>query len=584
MSAADRLASRLSATLLMVDDEPTTIDVIEMFLQAEGYERLIPVTDSRRAFATIAEERPDVVLLDLNMPEVGGLEILQAMRADEALEHVPVIILTSSADADTKLQALELGANDFLAKPVDPSELVLRLRNTLAAKAYQDQLQYYDRLTGLPNRRLFSERLGQMLGISRRTSDQCAVLTIGLDRFRQINDTLGRAVGDTLLSSAADRIAKSVAADSPVQPASGHRSRLLARVGGDEFALLLSGTGVVEEADRVARRLHSRLQEHFELDGREVFTSCSIGIACFPDDGDHAEAVLANAGIALSHAEREGGSGIQFYNPSLNVRSAERLELEGQLRRALDRDEIALHYQPKVDMGTGRIVGAEALMRWQHPEMGNVPPDRFIPIAEETGLIASLGEWAIRTACCQARAWQDAGLPLRVSVNLSAKQFHAGGIAEMVRSALRDSGLEGSRLMLELTESMIMENVQETSETLRAFKDMGLALSVDDFGTGYSSLSYLKRFPLDELKIDRSFVQGVPEDGDDAAIVTAIVGMTHSLGLKVVAEGVETPEQLAFLRGLGCDEYQGYLCSKPVAADEWAGLLEEARNRAGVRE
>jgi diguanylate cyclase (GGDEF)-like protein len=582
MSAADRSASCLSATLLMVDDEPTTIDVIEMFLQAEGYERLIPVSDSRRAFATIAEERPDVVLLDLNMPEVGGLEILQAIRADEALEHVPVIILTSSADADTKLRALELGANDFLAKPVDPSELVLRLRNTLAAKAYQDQLQYYDRLTGLPNRRLFSERLGQVLGTSRRTSDQCAVLTIALDRFRQINDTLGRAVGDTLLSSAADRIAKSVAADSPVQPASGNPNRLLARVGGDEFAWMLSGTSVVEEADRVARRLHSRLQEHFELDGRELFTSCSIGIACFPDDGDHAEDLLANAGIALSHAERAGGSGIQFYNPSLNVRSAEKLDLESQLRRALDRDEIALHYQPKVDIGTGRIVGAEALMRWQHPEMGNVPPDRFIPIAEESGLIASLGEWALRTACRQARVWQDAGLPLRVSVNLSAMQFHAGGIDEVVRSALRDSGLEGSRLMLELTESMIMENVQETSETLRSFKDIGLALSVDDFGTGYSSLSYLKRFPLDELKIDRSFVQGVPADGDDAAIVTAIVGMTHSLGLKVVAEGVETPEQLAFLRDRGCDEYQGYLCSKPVAAEEWGGLLEDAGDGAGV--
>jgi diguanylate cyclase (GGDEF)-like protein len=575
MSAADRLSSRLSATLLMVDDEPTTIDVIEMFLQAEGYERLIPVTDSRNAFATIAEERPDVVLLDLNMPEVGGLEILQAMRANEALEHVPVIILTSSADADTKLQALELGANDFLAKPVDQSELVLRVRNTLAAKAYQDQLQYYDRLTGLPNRRLFSERLAQALGTARRASDQCAVLHITLDRFRQINDTLGRTVGDTLLAAVAERIAKLATDDSPVPEAPEKQGRLLARVGGDEFAWLLSGRGSVAEGDRAARRLVSQLQEPFELDGRELFTSCSIGIAFYPDDGENAEALLASAGIALSHAEREGGNGIQFYNPSLNARSADRLELESQLRRALDRDELSLHYQPKVDIRTGRIVGAEALMRWQHPEMGNVPPNHFIPIAEESGLIAALGEWAIRSACRQGRAWQDAGVPLRVSVNLSAKQFHAGGIGETVRSALRDSGLEGSGLMLELTESMIMEDVQETSETLRAFKEMGLALSVDDFGTGYSSLSYLKRFPLDELKIDRSFVQGVPDDGDDAAIVTAIVGLTHSLGLKVVAEGVETPEQLAFLRDRGCDEFQGYLCSRPVAVEEWARLLED---------
>jgi diguanylate cyclase (GGDEF)-like protein len=572
-----------SATLLMVDDEPTTIDVIEMFLQAEGYERLIPITDSRRALGAIAEERPDVVLLDLNMPEVGGLDILRAMRADEALAHVPVIILTSSADADTKLRALELGANDFLAKPVDPSELVLRLRNTLAAKAYQDQLEYYDRLTGLPNRRLFTERLGQALGSARRAEAHCAVLYIALDRFRHINDTLGRAVGDTLLSAAAGRIAKCVEDGAPPAAASGKPGRILSRVGGDEFAWLLSGCGSVEDAEQVARRLLSRLQDPFGLDGRELFTSFSIGIAFFPDDADNAEALLANAGIAMSHASRGGGNAVQFYNASLNARSAERLNLESQLRRALDRDEISLHYQPKVDIGTGRIIGAEALMRWRHPQMGSVPPNHFIPIAEESGLIASLGEWAIWCACRQGRIWHDAGLPLPISVNLSAKQFHAGGIEETIRNALQGSGLEGRWLVLELTESMIMENFHESSDVLRALKDMGVEVSVDDFGTGYSSLSYLKRFPLDELKIDRSFVKGVPQDADDAAIVTAIIGMAHSLGLKVVAEGVETEEQLAFLRDRGCDEYQGFLCSKPVVAADWSRLLQEHSNGAGVR-
>jgi EAL domain-containing protein (putative c-di-GMP-specific phosphodiesterase class I) len=310
------------------------------------------------------------------------------------------------------------------------------------------------------------------------------------------------------------------------------------------------------------------------VEGRELFTSCSIGVAFFPDDAESPEALSANAGIAMSHAIRGGGNALQFYNASLNHRSAERLHVESQLRRALEREEISLHYQPKVDLATGRIVGAEALMRWQHPQLGSVPPNRFIPIAEESGLIGLLGQWAIGTACRQGRIWHDAGRPLPISVNLSARQFHAGGIEETVRRALQESGLAGNLLVLELTESVIMENVHETSDVLHALKDIGIEVSVDDFGTGYSSLTYLKRFPLDELKIDRSFVKGVPEDADDAAIVTAIIGMAHSLGLKVVAEGVETQEQLTFLKQRGCDEYQGYLCSKPVAAADWPETLE----------
>jgi diguanylate cyclase (GGDEF)-like protein len=523
----------------------------------------------------IAETCPDVVLLDLMMPEVGGLDILRAMREDDELRRIPVVILTSSTDADTKLQALELGANDFLAKPVDPSELALRLQNTLAAKAYQDRLTYYDGLTGLPNKRLFSERLGRTLERCRGVSDRCAVIHLALDRLRQINDTLGHTVGDTLLNAVADRLEKCAHPESHEARPVERDERQLARISGGEFMLLVEGADAVENASRTARRILSEMAEPFCIDGEELFTSCSVGVSLFPDDGSDVETLLTNAGIAMSHAKRSGGNDFEFYNESLNARSVERLNLENHLRRAVDREELMLYYQPKVDLQTGEIVGAEALARWQDPELGFVSPGRFIPIAEEIGLIERLGEWALRAACQQGRAWQEAGMrPIPISVNVSGRQFRTGDLLQTVRNALAQSELSGEWLTLELTEGVIMDNPQRTSEILHAIRRLGPTISVDDFGTGYSSLSYLKRFPLDELKIDRSFVQGVPYDPDDAALVTAMIFVARSLGLKVVAEGVETEEQLAFLTERGCEQYQGFLCSKPVPADEWPALLE----------
>jgi diguanylate cyclase (GGDEF)-like protein len=574
-STEGQVASVQAAVIMMVDDEPTTIEVLEAFLEGEGYANFVTTNDPRDALPLLESQRPDVLLLDLNMPNMSGLEVLALIRNDQALKHTPVIILTASAEEETKLEALELGASEFLAKPVDPSELALRLRNTLATKAYQDHLTNFDGLTGLPNRRLFLERTDRALERARSASAKCAVLHIDLDRFRQINEALGHRVGDLVLKSVAQRLDRSVRVSDLIGTAARQaESSPLCRVGGDEFLLFLPDVHSVDRVALIARRILAEVSEPFCRDGKDLFVTSSIGIALFPGDGQDAEALSGNAGVALSHAKQHGGNDYRFYSKSLNAESLERLSLESQLRTALDRDELLLYYQPKVDVGTGQTIGAEVLMRWQHPELGLLLPDRFISIAEETGLISSLGEWALEAACRQNGVWQSAGAaPVPVSVNVSSKQFHSGNLPRKIRAALQANGMEAKYLALEVTESLLIENPDATLAMLREIREMGVKISVDDFGTGYSSLSYLKSLPLDELKIDGSFVSGVPGSADDVAIVTAIIAMAHSLGLKVVAEGVEKEEQLAFLEERGCDEYQGSLCSMPLPPDRWAALL-----------
>lgn len=581
--ASDSVVDFPAATIMIVDDEPTTIEILEMFLQGEGYQNFVTTTDSTQAIALLREKRPDVLLLDLMMPEVGGLKILKAIRNDEALRHTQVLILTSSTDADTKICALRLGATDFLAKPVDPSELSLRLRNTLSAKVYQDRLAFYDTLTGLPNRRLFMDRLERSLAEAADLSIECALLHIDLDRFKQINDTLGHSVGDELLRGVAGRLVRSTCAHNFLAvPGLAQVEDPLARIGGDEFSILLRGVGDADGAAWIAQEILSALVEPFNVKGEELFVTASIGISLFPTDGHDSVTLLANANVAMSEAKKRGRNEFQFYDSTLNVESAERLSLENQLRRALEREELKLLYQPKIDMATGDIIGSEALMRWNHPELGLVGPDRFIPIAEETGLINAMGEWALRVGCRQNVAWQAAGLPpISIAINVSAKQFQDRRLVDTVRSALDESGMDPCQLVLELTESMIMQNPAEAARMLDALRAMGVRMSIDDFGTGYSSLSSLKRFPIDELKIDRSFVQNVPEDADDAAIVNVIILIGHTLGMTVVAEGIETEEQLAFLKSLGCDSYQGFLRCKPVSPAELESQLR-AQGEASV--
>jgi diguanylate cyclase (GGDEF)-like protein len=563
--------ARKEAVIMLVDDEPTTLDVLQMFLEEAGYENFVAVTDSRQALGLLRSRRPDVLLLDLMMPEVGGFDILSSMRADPDLVHVPVIMLTSSTDAQTKLTALELGATDFLGKPVDPSELALRLRNTLAAKAYQDRLAYYDRLTGLPNRQLFSERLERTLWRAQQESSACAVMHLDLDRFQQINDSLGHTAGDGLLKAVAQRLESTLAVDWD----SDRESVFLARVGGDEFSMILTGFRGPDHAIELAERIRAALGHPFTLGEREFFVSASLGVAVFPEDGPDRDTLMRHAGIATSHAKQRGDKSYQFYSSGLNARAMEYLSLESQLHKAIERGELVLHYQPKICTGSGRITGAEALVRWHHPEHGTVSPATFIPIAEESGLIIPIGEWVLHRACEQLRAWTQAGYGhLQMAVNVSTLQFRSERLLEIIEQALRGTGLDGRHLTIELTESVLMCNARGSARTLEEIRALGPKVSVDDFGTGYSSLSYLKRFAIDELKIDRSFVRDIPQDPDNSAIVTAVIAMAHGLGLSVVAEGVETEAQLAFLRERRCDQFQGFLVGRPTEATRFVQLLE----------
>jgi diguanylate cyclase (GGDEF)-like protein len=415
---------------------------------------------------------------------------------------------------------------------------------------------------------LFGDRLSRALAHARRNDLVVAILVVDLDRFKEVNDSLGHGAGDELLREVAQRMRSCVRDEDTV-----------ARLGGDEFALLLPHVSGIDGAVQVARRLLAAFAEPVELGGQPVVVSPSIGISLFPQDGDEAEVIVEGADAAMYRAKERGRNTFEIFSPALRTEANERLALEAALRRGLEREEFVLHYQPKVDIRTGRITGAEALIRWQHPERGLVFPDSFIPLAEQTGLVTTLGAFVIAAACEQLQAWAAAGLPpLTVAVNGSACQLREG-LAEYVSRALRIAGLDGQRLELELTESAALESLELTVHQLQELRALGVTCSIDDFGTGYCGLSYLNRLPIDGLKIDRSFITEL--SGGSDAIVTAVIALGHSLGLKVIAEGVETADQLAYLAARGCDEMQGYLFSRPVPADEFAALVV-ARSQDGA--
>jgi diguanylate cyclase len=566
-----------TAKVMMVDDEPITLDVLQAFLEEAGYRKFVVTSEPSQAMDLIASERPDVVLLDLMMPEVSGFDIMKAMRAQADCQHIPIIVLTSSTDSETKLKALELGATDFLAKPVDSSELVLRLRNTLTAKAYLDRLTNLDALTGLYNRQMFIDHLDLTLRQASRHGRTGALLHVNIDRFKTVNEALGPALGDQLLQAVARRLEVCVRnTDTLARIGTETAALSVSRLGGDEFGVLLVEIDKAENTIVVAQRLLDMMTTPFNVGGHEVFATCSIGISVFPADGTERELLVKYAATALQFAKQQGGNSYSFYSPDLKNRSLLYLNLHGELRRAIDREELRLHYQPKIDTQTRRLIGAETLLRWQHPVRGNVSPGEFIPLAEETGLIVDIGAWAFAEACGQIKAWQAAGLhPPKIAVNISGRQFMDKDFLPSIQDILNDTGADPGHLQIELTESMLMGNARGNILILQQLKDLGLKLSVDDFGTGYSSLSYLRRFPIDELKIDQSFLVDINAEGMDssASIVVAIIALAHSLSLRVVAEGVETEAQWQFLRDHGCDECQGYLFSKALPVSEFTALL-----------
>ncbi|RJR14741.1 MAG: GGDEF domain-containing response regulator [Nitrospiraceae bacterium] len=566
--------------LLVDDDEDDYFLTRDLFAEINPSYDLQWVSSYAEALKVIGRTEHDICLFDYRLGEYTGLDLLR--EAVSAGCKAPIILLTGQGDSGIDIEAIKGGAADYLSKTGITSHLLERsVRYAIERKRTEERIvhmAYYDGLTNLPNRSLFLDRLSQALTHSNRYKDNCALLFIDLDNFKKINDTLDHRIGDLLLKGVADRLNCFVrSADTIARQKARALASTVARLGGDEFTVLLTEIYSMQDAAKVAQRILNSLNSPFNLDGHEVFISASIGIAIHPADGEDMDTLIKNADTAMYHAKENGKNHFQFYKYSMNETALERLTMENDLRRAITGNELSLLYQPRINISNGTIVGTEALVRWEHPVHGTISPTRFIPLAEDTGLIVPIGEWVLKTACRQKKIWHGKSpvhAPVSVSLNISGHQFSQGNLASIMEKILEDTGLDPSFLELEITESAIMKNADATIALLHKLRDMGVKLSMDDFGTGYSSFNYLKRFPLDIIKIDRSFIKDITNSRRDATIVKAIIAMAHTLELKVVAEGVETEEQLRLLQDMECDEMQGYLLCRPLPAVHVHEFLE----------
>ena len=549
------------ALVLIVDDDRSTRGTLRHTLQRNGF-RVEEAANGVEALALLGRCQPDVVLMDAVMPVMDGFAACARMRELPGGGAIPVLMITALQDNASVERAFAAGASDYIPKPIHYAVLSQRVRRIIEANRAEKRIRhlaYNDLLTGLPNRTLFFELLAQSIEQAEAAESRLAVLFLDLDRFKYVNDNLGHDVGDRLLVAVAQRVRRGVRAVDTV-----------ARLGGDEFTVVLSDIDGPGAAATAAQHICRVLAEPFQIDGHDIFVTSSVGIALFPNDGTDVATLVKHADSAMYRAKKTN-TGFQFYEASMEHLISEHVRMESELRRALEHHELEVYYQPQANLEDGRVIGMEALVRWPHPTRGMVAPVEFIALAEETGLINPLGDWVLRTACAQLQQWITQGLPpLRVAVNLSVRQLLQKDFAASVEAALADSGLAPHLLELEITESTLMEYAQDTLMALHRLRALGVRLSIDDFGTGYSSLSYLKRFPVDIIKIDRSFVRDLPQDADDAAIVSAIIALAHSLRLEVVAEGVETESQLRFLREKHCDLLQGYYLSPAIPAAQFA--------------
>ncbi len=560
--------------LLIVDDSPADAELLRFEFEREGYSpvscRVETESDLRDALHT-AEW--DMVIADDAMPHLNSMQALNVLK--KSRRDIPFIIYSGTMNHRSAAVAMKEGVQDYVVKG-DLARLIpsvaRELKNAAVRKAMKRaeahvyRLAYYDQLTGLPNRNYFCERVGEQLGA--QPDMKAAVVFVDIDSFMRLNNSFGYAIGDVLMRQVASRL----------EECTGGKA-LLARLRGDEFLMFVAGTSDRSDIEVLMAAITRSFSRPFAHDSLEFDLSVSMGICMYPEDGQDATTLIANAEGAMSQAKGEPGTSYRYYDRKTVEVSSRRVALEGSLRRAVERNELFLQYQPIADVRTGAILATEALVRWRHPEFGLMSPDKFIPIADETGLIISIGEWVLREACRQTCAWHKQGFHgLGISVNVSAVQFAQTQLLTQIKNTLDYSGLAPQFLEVEITESVLMRDAEATATTLKALKDMGVCIAMDDFGTGYSSLSYLKRFPIDTLKIDKSFTQDICGNNDGSSIVSAIAALGRSLNLSLVAEGVETAEQRAFLEAQQCDRMQGYLLSKPLQADQVAGFLASMKS------
>lgn len=593
------------ARILIVDDEAVVRGVLLALLGAK-YE-CVEAASAEDALARLQNEAFNLIISDIQMSGISGLEMIP--KVCELAPDAGIVMISGLRNVEVAMKAMRAGAFDYITKPFDFEHVEAVVARALdyqslrrTKRLYENHLEeqvaartedlrreilerqraeekvnrmaYYDALTNLPNPALFKDRLTHELektgGGARKMA---AIVFFALDRFSNVGDTLGHAASDEILRGFAERLACCV-----------RKTDTAAYFGGGEFALFATGIGSAEDCAKIAGKIKKSLLPPFDCGGQELFVTASFGISLAPNDGEDCQTLLKNASIALNRAQRGGGDSYQFYTSDMHERALKSLSLENSLRRGLERGEFVVYYQPQINAANGKLVGAEALVRWRHPELGMVPPLEFIPIAEATGLIVPLGAWVLQTACEQTAAWQRAGFaPVRVGVNLSLRQFKQSNLVENVKRILNEARLKSEFLELELTESLLMDDAETTIETLRDLRNLGIKISIDDFGSGYSSLSHLKKLPIDTLKIDRSFVTDVAAGASDAAIVKTIVTLARSLGLKTIAEGVETKEQSEILANLGCDEMQGYLFGKPLPADAFEAVLNSRQAKTRPR-
>ncbi len=554
--------------ILVADDDGMLREIATAMLENAGFEA-DAVASGDAAVAACAARMPDLVLLDVEMPEGNGYQACSRIRALPGGREVPIVMVTGCDDAASINLAYDAGATDFVVKPINWPLLAHRIRYVLRgarAQAHIQRLAYFDALTGLPNREWIGEYLARSLEAAAQSAQPVALLFIDLDQFKRINDTLGHETGDALLSQVATRLTAALA-----YAGSGGQ---LARVGGDEFIVVLTGDAGVAAASRCAQRVQSALATPFVQGGYEFVVTPSIGIALYPEHGSDVQTLRKNADLAMYEAKAGGRNQFRLYSSAINTRAVKRLSLEMELRRAFEDGKLEVYYQPQYAALSLELAGAEALLRWFHPQRGQIATADFIAVAEETGLIGDIGRWTLGQVCRDLKEWRGAGLAVpAISVNVSGRDFLRQDVLLRLSRVVEEAHLPASLFELELTEGVLMQDVEGGQRSLAALKEYGFALAVDDFGTGYCSLNYLKRFPLDTLKVDRAFVNDITADTDDAAIVRAIIGLGHNLDLKIVAEGVETFEQLEFLRATGCDLVQGYLMSRAIEARSFAQLL-----------